>query len=324
YGENKVLLPGIRAKAINSGHILGSSSFEIFVSEGKAEKRLVFSSDLGNSPSNILPDMQYPEGGDAVFIESTYGNELHEPKENGRQKLKDIIKSVISRQAVLLIPVFAIERTQELLWELNQWIKKGDIPAIPVFLDSPLAVKVTDVYRKYAKEYFNPEAKKFFTDSGDPFSFEGLDSSSRPKEAKKISKVNPPKIILAGSGMSDGGRIGGYISEYGRDPKNEILIISYQAEGTLGRRMLEQKKELHIGKKKIRLRAKVSSIFSFSSHADRQKLLQWVEKINSPRPKRFFVIHGEEASSLSLAEALKQKTGADCTVPECGKEYEIA
>ncbi|MFA5013255.1 MAG: MBL fold metallo-hydrolase [Candidatus Paceibacterota bacterium] len=322
YEKEQAIIAGIKVRPKNSGHILGSAIFEVSINDNGVEKKIIFSGDLGNSPSAIIRDREYILGGDIVFIESTYGNRVHKSKEAGRKELKAVIEGVVARNSILIIPVFALERVQELLYELNNWVEKGELPVIPVFLDSPLAISATAVYQRYP-DYFNEETKQRIKKGDSPFSFEGLKFTSLSQDSKKVNKTKPPKIILAGGGMGEGGRIGNYFEKYISGTQNEILIISYQADGTIGRKLLDGEKEINIGKNKVKVRAKISSIFSFSSHADEPALLDWALNIKSPKPKMFFVIHGDEEASQSLAQALKEKSGIAFTIPKINKEYEI-
>jgi metallo-beta-lactamase family protein len=323
YDREKVIMGGIKVIARDAGHILGSSIFEVSINDKGVKKKLVFSGDLGNSPSVILKDTEAAKGADAVFVESTYGGSVHEPRSEGREELKNIIKEVIAGKKNLIIPIFALERIQEILFDLNDMVEKEEIPFVPFFLDSPLAIKTIEVYRKYEKDYFNQRANALISAGDDIFSFKGLKFTPSIKQSVSIEKVMPPKIILSGGGMISGGRVMSYIESYLKKSNNHILLVSFQAEGTIGRELLDGKKEIAIGKNKVFVRAKVSNILSFSSHADEPKILSWVSAIKDPKPKQFFVIHGEEGSSETLAEAIKQKTGSNALVPEPNKEYEI-
>ncbi len=323
YGKEAIVMGGIKVVAHDAGHILGSCIFEVNINDRGVVKKIVFSGDLGNSPSVILKDTETIKGADVVFIESTYGNSVHEPRIQGKNKLKNIIKEIILEGKNLVIPIFALERVQEILYDLNDMVEREEIPFVPFFLDSPLAIKTMESYRKYAKDYFNKHANALISAGDDIFAFKGLKFTPNIKQSFSIKKVRPPKVVLAGGGMISGGRIRGYIEEYVKGSNNHVLLVSFQAEGTLGRELLDGKKEIKIGKNKVFVRAKISNILSFSSHADEPKLLNWAEAIVDPKPKQFFVIHGEEETSINLAEAINKKTGVVSIVPELNKEYEI-
>jgi len=227
YGEEKSINESVRIRMRDSGHILGSSIFEVWVKENGQEKKLVFSGDLGNPPAPIVNDPEYISGADAVFVESTYGDKLHEPKEKGIEVLKDTIKATIRKGGVLMIPVFALERTQELLYLLNDFIENKKIPNVSVFLDSPLAIKATGIYKKYA-DFYDKEAKELISKGDDLFDFEGLEVIKNEAQEGRVDKAMAPKIILAGSGMFEGGKIKSYLKKYLGNPLNTLLIVSFQ------------------------------------------------------------------------------------------------
>lgn len=321
YGEQKKINESVSVRIRDAGHILGSAVFEVWLKDEGKEKKLVFSGDLGNPPAPIVKDPELISGADIVFVESTYGNRLHEPKEKGREVLKEKIEEIIEKQGVLMIPVFALERTQELLYELNGWAENQKIPYIPVFLDSPLAVKATGIYRRYP-DFYDKEAKALIEKGDDLFDFKGLLMINNSSQAGVAGRSVPPKIILAGSGMFEGGRIKSYLKKYLGDSANTLLIISYQSEGSLGRRLLAGEKTVEIEGKKIQIKAEIYSILSFSSHADQLTLLNWVDAIKNPKPKKVFIIHGDQDASQSFASILKGVIKSDIIVPLYGSEYE--
>jgi metallo-beta-lactamase family protein len=322
YGEEKKINDSVTVRLRDAGHVLGSSIFEVWLKEEDKEKKLVFSGDLGNPPAPIVKDPEFLSGADVVFVESTYGDRLHEPKDKGREVLKKKIGEIIEKQGVLMIPVFALERTQELLYELNNWVENQRIPYVPVFLDSPLAIRATGIYKKYP-EFYDSEAKALAEKGDDLFDFKGLLMINNPSQSGVAERSIPPKIILAGSGMFEGGRIKGYLRKYLGDSSNTLLIISYQPEGSLGRKLINGEKVVEIEGKKIQVRAEVTPILSFSSHADQLTLLNWVDAIKNPKPKKVFIVHGEEKAGQSFATILKGVVKTDIIVPLYGSEYEI-
>lgn len=320
YGEEKSINEKIRIRMRDSGHILGSAIFEVWLKEEGKEKKVVFSGDLGNPPAPIVNDPEFISGADAVFVESTYGDKLHESKEKGIEVLKENIEKTIKKGGVLMIPVFALERTQEILYLLNDFIENGKIPNVPVFLDSPLAIKATGIYRQYA-DFYDKEAEELISKGDDLFDFEGLEVIKNEAQAGRVDKAMPPKIILAGSGMFEGGKIRSYLKKYLGNPSNTLLIISFQPEGSLGKRLAQGEKFVEVDGARLKVEAEVSTILSFSSHGDRALLYNWVEAIKNPYPKKIFIIHGEEKSGLSLAQALNGMNKGDAIVPVYGKEY---
>ena len=295
YGS-EINFKNIKIKLRDAGHILGSTIFEVFV-EGK---KLVFSGDLGNNNAPIVKDTDFIDSADVVFTESTYGGLIHNKREEGVDKLLSIIKKVIQNKGVLLIPSFSIERTQELLFEINNFVENKKISEISIFLDSPLAIKATKIYKEY-KNIFDKESISIIDGGDDIFDFKGFKETKDVKDSFKILKASVPKIIIAGSGMCSGGRIPFYIKQYGKDKNNVILLNSYQAEGTLGRK-IENKEDVFINEVRVPILAEVEKIDSFSSHADSIKIKKWVLNMN---PKIVFINHGEIERALALKEELK-------------------
>lgn len=322
YGEEKSINEKIRIRMRDSGHILGSAIFEVWISDQGKEKKIVFSGDLGNPPAPIVNDPEFISGADIVFVESTYGNKLHESKEKGKELLKLKIQETIKKGGVLMIPVFALERTQELLYILNDFIENNKISDISVFLDSPLAIRATGIYKRYI-DFYDKEAKELISKGDDLFDFEGLTMIKNEAQAERVNKSMPPKIILAGSGMFEGGKIRSYLKRYLGNPANTLLIISFQPEGSLGKKLSQGEKIVEVDGLKMKVKANVTSILSFSSHGDRAFLFNWIETIKKPYPKKVFVVHGEEESSESLAQALEGVSKGDIVVPFYGKEYEV-
>jgi metallo-beta-lactamase family protein len=321
YGEEKSINEKIRIRLRDSGHILGSSIFEVWANDQGKEKKLVFSGDLGNPPAPIVNDPEFISGADIVFVESTYGDRLHESKEKGIEVLKQKIEQTIKKGGVLMIPVFALERTQEILYLLNDFIENKKISDISVFLDSPLAIRATDIYKQYV-DFYDKESKELILKGDDLFDFEGLEIIRNEAQSGKVDKAMPPKIILAGSGMFEGGKIKSYLKKYLGSPLNTLLIVSFQPEDSLGRKLLQGEEFVEVDNAKVKVMADITSILSFSSHGDRTLLFNWIEAINKPYPKKVFIIHGEAESGESLAQALKGTSKGDLIVPFYGEIYE--
>lgn len=311
YGD-MVEEKGVKIVLKNAGHILGSAIFEVSL-EGR---RLVFSGDLGNESQPLLQKTDFPSKADVVFVESTYGGKTHPKREEGIKKLLESIKKIEKRKSVLLIPTFSVERSQELIYEINNFVEQKKISPVKVFLDSPLAIKVTDVFEKYEKS-FNGKILNIIKSGDDIFDFENFKETEDIKDSFKIDLVEPPKIIIAGSGMCSGGRIPYFIKRHAADKNNILLLISFQAEKTLGREIEKGSKSIIIDKKKVNLNLEVEKIASFSSHADSIKLKKWTEKMS---PQKVFIVHGEPEQSLALKKGLKVK---EAIVPEEGVEYDL-
>jgi len=298
YGKKRKINEEIEIRLRDAGHILGSSIFEVWVKEDGITKKLVFSGDLGNMPSPIIKDPEFIDSADLLFIESTYGNRLHESKEMAEKILIQEVENTIAKNGTLMIPVFALERTQEMIYRLNSFFEEKKIKGVNVFLDSPLATKATNIYKQYAS-FYDKEAKALIHKGDDIFNFEGFEIIK--KDTEKALKASGPKIILAGSGMFEGGKIGFYLKKYLPNPLATLLIVSFQVDGSLGRKIINGDKIIKLGNNKIEIRAKISTIFSFSSHGDHQMLSNWAMRAN---PQKIFVIHGEEEASKSLAESI--------------------
>jgi metallo-beta-lactamase family protein len=317
YHQN-IKIKGGNVKFCDAGHILGSSFINITVDQ----KKIIFSGDLGNNAAPLIKDTESIDSANYVIIESTYGNRLHEDINKRKDILEDIIEETISRQGTLLIPAFAMERTQDLLFELNNLIENHHIPRVPVFIDSPLAIQLTEIYKKYANDpnYFDQESINNLKKGDKFFDFPGLTMTLTTEESKKINTVKPPKIIIAGAGMSQGGRIIHHERLYLSDPKNTILFIGYQAHGSLGRQILDGAKIVKILGEEIPVKCQVKSISGYSAHADQLKLINWL------RPARFnlkkvFVVQGEQEGSSALANKIIDELAVEAIIPREGDKF---
>jgi len=319
YHEKKDLEDGVSIFFKDSGHILGSSIVEI--SDGK--KKIAFTGDLGNSPSLLLNDTEWVTDADYIVMESVYGDRNHESKEKRREDLKRAIKETIDGKRLLIIPTFSVERTQMILYEMNEFFENHGLQQIPVFLDSPLAIKVTRIYENY-RNYLNEKIQKQFKSGDDPFDFPRLKSVNISYESQKIDNMPNPKIILAGSGMSSGGRVVQHEKDHLSDPKTTILLVGYQALGTLGRQLEDGAKKIKIFNKEVNVRAKISKISGYSSHKDSDHLVEFVEKATEKgKLKKVFCVMGEPKSSLFLIQRLKDEIEVNAELPEYGETVEI-
>ena len=322
YEENIELSNGLGVKLHDAGHILGSSIVEIqLTSQSQKSEKIYFTGDLGNPPTPLLRAPYYPNDADYVVIESAYGSRTHEDKDERKNILQKIIIETIQKGGVLMIPSFAMERTQELLYELNGLFNDKKIPRVPVFVDSPLAINLTEVYKKHS-DYFNKETRYIINSGDDIFHFPGLKFTRSSEESKKINDVPGSKIIIAGSGMSTGGRILHHERRYLSDPNSTILFIGYQVKGSLGRRILDEEKEVKIFGEKISVNCKVEAIGGYSAHADSEGLLEWVKSANGEgKLKKVFIVQGEEESALALARKIERALDVDAVVPKQGEEF---
>lgn len=297
----------------DAGHILGSSIICV-EAEGKT---VVFSGDLGNYPAPIIGATEEIREADYCLIESTYGDRIHEGVDERREHLENAVEDVAKSKGVLMIPAFAMERTQELLYHLNELVEKGRVPKIPVYIDSPLAIKLTEVYKKY-ENYFNKKAHTQVHSGDDILNFPGLHFTLTTEESKAINTVPPPKVIIAGSGMSQGGRILHHEKRYLPDPKSMILFVGYQAANSLGRKILEGAQSVRLHGENIPVRCKVLAIGGYSAHADQPRLLSWLRPMRETL-KKVFVVQGEEPSANALAQKIKDDLAIDAHIPEQGE-----
>ncbi len=319
YGQEVKASSDVRFTFHEAGHILGSCITKIFIQDKDREKIVVCSGDLGNYPVPILRAPALIDKADYVLIESAYGDRNHaEEAKNGKDMLEDVVEETISRGGVLMIPSFAMERTQQLLYQLNELIENRRIPRVPIFIDSPLAIKITRVYKKY-ENYFNRGADNLIQSGDDIFHFPGLKFTESTEDSKKINDVPPPKIIIAGAGMSQGGRIVHHEKRYLSDPKNTLLIVSYQAQGTPGRKLVEGERKVRFFDEEIEVKAQVIKNDSYSAHADQTGLLGWLSFFQKPI-QRVFVVQGEETAARALAVKIRDEMGIDSDVPDPGEE----
>ena len=301
----------------DAGHILGSAIIEI---QYKGTK-IAFTGDLGNTPSPLMRDTTLLHGIDYLFMESVYGDRNHKDKDKRFDFLKDAIMRTINRGGTVLIPAFSIERTQELLQAFNELVESKKIPEVPVYLDSPLGINITKVYKKY-ESWFNENTDKVIKSGDDIFAFRGLVQTPSPDESKAIAKDDRPKVIIAGSGMSNGGRILHHEARHLPDSRSSIIIVGYQAVNTIGRYLVDDAKEVYIHGNAVPVRAEVLNIHGFSAHKDSDNLINFVGS-TAESLKKVFVILGEPKSSFYLAQKLHEEYGVEVAVPEKGEVVEI-
>ncbi len=301
----------------DAGHILGSAIIEMFIEENGKTIKVVFSGDLGQWNVPIVRDPTLINSADYVFIESTYGNRLHEDVPLREQLLLDAIVTTFERNGKLIIPSFAIERTQELLYYFHRFLNRGKFPEEEVFVDSPLAIKALEVFKNH-KECYDKEALNEFKSI---FGFPNLRLLNRKSESKRLNDFDEPAIIIAGSGMCTGGRVVHHLRHQLWKKENMILFVGYQAEGTLGREIADGNREVEILGELVEVNAEVRKIESFSAHADARELVRWIEGFKN-KPKKVFITHGEENAANALKKQLSN-FGFDCYVPSLNETIEL-
>lgn len=321
YGKPVTVAAGIKATFKNVGHILGSAMIRLTVENGAKPIRILFSGDVGRWERPILRDPDLPEETDYLVTESTYGDRVHDAVEDVQTALAKIINVTSNEGGNILIPSFAIERSQELLYYLSRLRQERKIPPLMVFLDSPMAIKVTGVFRRH-KDRYDQDMRELLDDGHRPFSFDGLKMVRSREESKSINNLRGSAIIIAGSGMCTGGRIKHHLVHNIQRPQSTILFVGYQARGTLGRRLVEGAKEVRIFGGMRQVRARVEQIQGFSGHADRNELLRWIEGLKAP-PQHVFVTHGGAKVSKKFAQLLHEETGWPTSTPAYRESVEL-
>jgi metallo-beta-lactamase family protein len=325
YNHTRTIAPGVSLTLIDAGHMLGSATVVLDIEDREARRdlRLVFSGDIGRVGLPIIRDPQMVESADILIMESTYGDRLHPPYEDDSKHMERIIDETVRRGGIVLIPAFAVGRTQQLVYTLHQLALKGDIPDIPIYVDSPLAIDVTAVYRTHP-ECYDTEMQQFLLSERlkDAFGFSRLTYTRSTEESKKLNFLQGSAVIIAASGMMEAGRILHHLKNHIEDPRTTVLVVGWQAENTLGRKLVEGEETVRIFGETHQNRAHVEVLNGFSGHADRDELLGWVGAIRQ-KPRRTFLVHGEEKPAFALAESLKQRYGLVIDVPEWKQSVEV-
>jgi len=306
--------PGVKVRLRNAGHILGSSIVELWIEDEGKETKIVFSGDLGQHDQPIVSDPFEIMDADFLFVESTYGNRLHRSFAESTVELLDAIKYAVSHNEKVIIPAFALERTQEVLYLLGEFYRGGKLPNIPVYLDSPLAIEATEVFRRNKKYY--DEAARVIVDQGfDPFSMPNLTLTPSTAQSMKINQLKGPAIVISANGMCTAGRIKHHLKHNLWRPGASIVIVGFQAKGSTGRQIVDGAESVTIFGEKVAVKAKVFTIGGFSAHADQAGLLDWIGHFSRKSRPWVFVVHGEPTSSDALAAAIRERLGLDAYVP---------
>jgi len=313
YGETVKIGKGVEASFHDAGHILGSSMVRVRIHQDE-ERIILFSGDIGGWGKPILQDPTLFEEADYVLVESTYGNRLLESSENAANEFAEVINSTVKAGGNIVIPSFALERSQDVLYYLNKFRLEGRIPRLMVFVDSPMAVSVTEVFEHHP-ELFDEEMKELLRQRKSPFDFPGLNLIRTVDESKAINYIAGSVIIIAGSGMCTGGRIKHHLVTNISRPESTIVFVGYQTVGTLGRQIVDGAKEVRILGQYYPVRARVVQLNGFSAHADRNQLLKWLSSLQRP-PRCVFVTHGEPSAAQHFALLVRDKTGCNTVVPK--------
>lgn len=307
----------------DAGHILGSSMFLFsFEREENVKTTVLFTGDLGNSPSKLLKDTEFVPEADYVVMDSVYGDRNHEPKGERERMFKQTIEESIARKGTVVIPAFSLERTQTILYELNELIEGKHIQSIPVFVDSPLAIEITNIYERISSLY-NQSVQDDIKGGDHIFNFPRLKETARVADSHLIEKTPSPKVIIAGSGMSTAGRVLYHEALYLPRKDTTLILMGYQAPGTLGRKLEEGAKQVVIKEKTVPVLARIVKIDGYSAHKDSDHLVDFVDHLDKELLKKVFIVMGELKSSLFLSQKLHDSLGVDALVPERGRVYNI-
>lgn len=316
------LFEGVEAEYFNAGHILGAALTTFVFRDGGRTLRLGMSGDLGRPDRPILEDPEHHPGVEVLVLESTYGDRFHTPPDQTERELIEVVERTVARGGRLLVPSFAVGRTQELVATFHALCEQGRLCDLPIFVDSPMAREATGVFVRHP-ECFDEETREAFTrDRGAPFGFERLRYVGSADESRALNDRPGPCIIIAASGMCEGGRILHHLKHGLPDARNTVLFVGFQAEGTLGRRLREGAETVNILGGPVTVAAETACIDGFSAHADQRELVEWVGGL-SPAPRRIFLVHGELAPAEALAVALRERTGAEVRIPEKNEEFDL-
>ena len=321
YGEEMQIVDGLKCTFNDAGHILGAAMLYLTMQEGDKTRTMIFSGDMGRPETPILCDPTKFEKADYVVIESTYGNRVHKPNKDIPETLARIINQAHKSGGNVVVPSFAVERSQELLFHMHNLLQAGRIPKLQVYLDSPMAVRVTEVFHRHP-ELFDEETSAMLARGEHPCDFPGLMLTRSVDESKAIAVHKEACVIIAGSGMCTGGRIKHHIKHNIGKPESTIMFVGYQAVGTLGRTLLAAPEKIRIHGEEYSVEARIEKINGFSAHADRNELFAWISALTDS-PKHVFVTHGESEAAKVFGEYINLKTGWDVSVPEYCDEHEL-
>ncbi len=314
------IAPGIELTFYNAGHILGSALVQLDVAGGTGHShRLLFSGDLGQPNQPILRHYEYPEGADILLIESTYADRLHPSAASVQDKLEMLVRKIDRHNAKLLIPAFSVGRTQQIIYYLNRLRDAGRLPRVPIYIDSPLSQKATEIYAHHTGCY-NEEALAMIRAGHSPLSLEGMQYVLTPSDSMALNDKSGPMIIIAASGMCEGGRVVHHLKQIVADPWNIVLIVGFQAENTLGRRLVEERNPIRILGEELELNARVETINALSAHADRDGLMDWFDKVGR-NVRHAFAVHGETEKVEAMRRLLVEHGAPRATAPQPGQSF---
>jgi metallo-beta-lactamase family protein len=323
HGYNRSFIPIDNVKAIfrEAGHILGSAITVLNIDDGGRQLSLCYSGDLGRPDLPIIKDPFVVQDADVLIVESTYGNRVHSDIKVIDDKLAEVINRTVARKGKIIVPSFALERTQEIIYTLNRLKQSQKIPDFPIYVDSPLATDATDIFRLHP-ECFDPEFNEFIRTVEDPFGFKHLHYTRSTEESKMLNAIEGPIMIIAGSGMAENGRVLHHLKNNVGDPRNTVMIVGWQAQNTLGRKISEKWPQVPIFGELHDLKCEVVVFDEFSAHADQHDLINWISQ-GKGKWQKIFVVHGEEEASLAFAQDLTNAGFGDVIVPRLGETFTL-
>ena len=313
----------VRFRFHNAGHVLGSAMIEVEAKTAGGPRTVFFTGDLGRRKSLLMDPPDVPKAVDYLLIESTYGDRNHDPVDRVESLIKTVVERAIKEQGKILIPSFALERTQEIIFVLEKMIRRGQIPMIPVYVDSPMAINITEIFSRHLDGFsFSPEFKDYVAKEGDPFDFKAIRYVRTSQESQTLNDKTGPMIILSASGMCEGGRILHHLRNNLDKDTTTILMVGYQAQGTLGRRLQDGAKKVKVFGMEHAVWARVETMHTFSAHADQADLMWFMESLK-PSPRKIFLVHGDPSDRAALKEHLKAAGITRVECPEYGDEFEL-
>lgn len=323
YDESFELSDRMKVTFLNAGHVLGSAMPSLEIDAPKGKRRLLFTGDLGRFKTILMSPPQAPKIVDYLMIESTYGDRLHDPIDGVEGQLTEVVQRAVKEKGKVLIPSFALERTQEIIFILEKLQRENKIPLVPLYIDSPMSVSITQIFEKNLDGFFfDPEFKAYVAKEGNPFEFKTVHYVRTPEESKRLNNVPGPIIIISASGMAEGGRILHHLRNNLEDPKTTVLLVGYQAEGTLGSKLQRGDKKVKIYGQEENVVARVQTIHALSSHADKNDLMTFIQGLN-PKPRKIFLVHGDPDQRAALAQHLKDAGVSGVEQPEFGQAFDL-
>lgn len=321
YHKTLVLTPEISLRFYDAGHILGSAILEFLITENGNQQRTVFSGDLGKTNQPIIRNPDVLEAADYLVIEGTYGSREHEHEEQKLTLLRQVITETLAVGGNIVVPSFAVGRTQELLYFLNQLIHQGQLPRLPIYIDSPMAISATEIFTRHP-ECFDIQMRQMLANGKDPFKFPEATFTRTAEESQAINRLQGGALIISASGMCDAGRIKHHLKHNLWRRESTVLFVGYQAEGTLGRRLKDGTKKVRVFGEEIAVRARIAAIEGFSAHADRSELLSWIDKFIQ-KPKQVILVHGEEEVLMNFSADIEREMGLSTYIPNYLEAIEL-